>query len=286
MKSFCFALISAVALASGSNEDLDKIVSVTTSEKKVVNTIPMTEGTTIAQSVTWYTEVITEKTENSDKETVMENTNSLVMSISTGMAPSVFEEGDIVMSYASFNDPDAPGNFSSFECLITYTAVVENATYSRIRDVALWNHYGTGLRAEEGEENYFDPASAAQSKGPWVLPGDGTDADIDWKNAMKLESDPNTTVTCQATRMIGPIPASVYGDSSLRFTWGEIPGFIDIKSRVNYNVETGYTIYRNGAMSSFADGTPFTVAWVDSHPKAIGLALSAAAASLMLAGFF
>ena len=216
----------------------------------------------------------------------MENTNSLVMSISTGMAPGVFEEGDVVMSYASFRDPDALGNFSSFECQITYTAVVENAAYSRIRDAALWNHYGTGLRVEEGLENYFDQASAAQSKGPWVLPGDGTDADIDWKNAMKLESDPNTTVTCQATRMIGSIPASVYGDSSLRFTWGEIPGFIDIKSKVNYGVETGYLIYKNGVLSSEAQGAIFNVAWVDSHSNATGLALTAAAASLMLASFF
>ena len=95
----------------------------------------MTEGTTIAQSVVWYTEVVTEKVETGEKEPVMENTNSLVMSISTGMGPNVFDEGDVVMSYASFPDPDAPGNFSSFECLVTYTAVVDNANYSRIRDV-------------------------------------------------------------------------------------------------------------------------------------------------------
>ena len=102
---------------------------------------------------------------------------------------------------------------------------------------------------------------------------------------MTLESDPNTTVTCQATRMIGPIPASVYGDSSLRFTWGEIPGFIDIKSGVNYEVSTGYTIYKNGVMSAAANGAPFVTAWIDSYSNATGLTLTAAAASMLLAGF-
>ena len=85
--------------------------------------------------------------------------------------------------------------------------------------------------------------------------------------------------------MIGPIPASVYGNSSLRFTWGEIPGFIDIKSGVNYEVTTGYQIYKNGVMSSSANGAPFVAAWLDSYSNATGLALTAAAASLMLAGF-
>ena len=100
MKSFYFALISAVALASGADEDLERIVGVTTSDKKVEQTIGAGDGTTISQSVNWYTEVITEKDESDEKKTVEENTNSFVMSISTGMAPDVFEEGDVVMAYA------------------------------------------------------------------------------------------------------------------------------------------------------------------------------------------
>ena len=215
-----------------------------------------------------------------------ENTNSFVMSISTGMAPDVLEEGDVVMAYAQFPDPDAPGNFSGFECLVTYREVVDDVKFSARSDVMLWNHYGTSLKYDESAADYFDPLAAASSKGPWVLPGDGTDADIDWKNAMTKESDPNTTVTCQATRMIGPIPASVYGDSSLRFTWGEIPGFIDIKSGVNYRVDTGYKVFKNDVVSSEDSGAPFVAAWLDSNSNATGLVLTAAAASLMLSSLF
>lgn len=235
--------------------------------------------------MTWYTETITEKVDATLTEKESEEyTNSFVISISTGLEAEVLTDGDVVMAYAQFPDPDSAGNYSGFECLVTYRPVVDNITYTSVADVSLWNHYGPTLKYDEGASDYF--TGAAASKGPWVLVGDGTDNDIDWKNAMKKESDPNTTVTCEVTRMIGTIPASVYGDSSLRFTWGEIPGFVDIKSGVNYEVQTGFRVFQAGALSSQGNGTLFTAAWVDSHSNATGLAMTVAAASLLLAGLF
>ena len=143
------------------------------------------------------------------------------------------------MAYASFEDPDAIGNYSGFECLVTYKPVVDDIDYSSLDDVSLWNWYGNAVTKYDSIEvktDYFNSEMAAASKGPWVLPGDGTQTDIDWKNTMIKESEPFTTVGCGAARMIGPIPQSVYGDSSLKFTWGEIPGFIDVKSGKTYQL--------------------------------------------------
>ena len=86
--------------------------------------------------------------------------------------------------------------------------------------------------------------------------------------------------------MIGTIPASVYGGSSLRSTWGEIPGFVDIKSGVNYSVKTGFRVFEAGSLVHQGTGVVFTAAWLDSHSNADGLAFTVAAASFVVAGFF
>ena len=60
MKAFLISLISAVALASGDEEDLKNIVGVYSSDPSVENTIPPGEDS-IGQHVTWRTEWIKEK---------------------------------------------------------------------------------------------------------------------------------------------------------------------------------------------------------------------------------
>ena len=49
------------------------------------------------------------------------------------------------MAYASFEDPDAIGNYSGFECLVTYKPVVDDIDYSSLDDVSLWNWYGNAV---------------------------------------------------------------------------------------------------------------------------------------------
>ena len=195
------------------------------------------------------------------------------------------------MAYATFEDPDAIGNFSGFECLVTYEPVIGDDDYSSFDDVSLWNWYGnsaTKYDSLEVKTDYFNAEMAAASRGPWVLPGDGTDTDIVWKRVMMKESDPFTTVGCGATRMIGQIPASVYGDSSLKFTWGEIPGFIDVKSGQSYSIQTGYKIFAETTFEEVDSmmGNPFDVSWVDSHSHAAGLAITVASAVVVLSSLF
>jgi len=84
--------------------------------------------------------------------------------------------------------------------------------------------------------------------GPWVLPGQASqrDDDRDWQIGFKRETtDDQSKTWCTTSRMIGPIPNSVYGTSSLKYTWGEISGFVDIKSGTTYSVKTGYRIFND-----------------------------------------
>lgn len=116
MKSFFLSLIAAVSVASGTAEDLEAIVDVMTSDPVTTNTIAQS-GTNPGQSVTWYSETIVENVGALVGYTQStEATNSLVMSFETGQAPNTLTEGQYVMSYAQFEDPDAAGNYSSFTC--------------------------------------------------------------------------------------------------------------------------------------------------------------------------
>lgn len=161
-----------------------------------------------------------------------------------------------------------------------YTAVDEG-TVSTMSNVSLKNYYGTGSWMSGATPPTEDDMIAS---GPWVLPGDGTEADRDWKNAFGLETSPNTTVNCEGARMIGPIPNSVFGSSSLRFTWGEITGYVDIKSGMAYSFQTGYKISTDEATYTLeTDGTPIEVKWEDSVSLASSLNATVAAAALILA---
>ena len=277
MKTFFLSLISAVAIGSGLQENLEIIQDVMTSEVTTTETIAQSD-TNPGQSVSWYTEVIIE-TVGSVSDNMTEATNSLVMSFETGQAPNVLSEGQYVLSYAQFENPDAPGNYSSFTCQVMYTAV-DDITVSPMANVSLKNYYGTGSWVSGATAPTEDQMIA---DGPWVLLGDGTEQDRDWKNAFGIESDPNTTVNCGASRLIGPIPNSVYGSSSLTFTWNEINGFIDIKSGMDYAFMTGYKISTDETTYTIeTDGTAFNVMWEDSVSFASSLNASVAAAALIL----
>lgn len=94
-------------------------------------------------------------------------------------------------------------------------------------------------------------------------------------------------VSSQAARMIGPIPKSVYGTSSLKYTWGEIGGFIDVKSGTNYEVQTGFKVFdASQNLLSAEDGAPFTVSWEDANSYAAGLTATVAAVTLLIAEMF
>ena len=124
--------------------------------------------------------------------------------------------------------------------------------------------------------------------GPWVLPGDGTSKDIEWRKAMsKGKEDDKPTVSCGVSRLIGSLPPEVYAGSSLTFTWGEIDGFVDVKSGTNYKVQTGYKIFDdNSTLVAEADGAAFNVMWEDSNSFATGLTAAVAATYIFLAQLF
>lgn len=79
----------------------------------------------------------------------------------------------------------------------------------------------------------------------------------------------------------------MYGESSLKYTWGEIGGFIDIKSGSNYEVQTGFKVFdTSGNLLSSEDGAPFTVSWEDTNSHAAVLTATAAAVALLFAQMF
>ena len=104
---------------------------------------------------------------------------------------------------------------------------------------------------------------------------------------LKDKTDDTTSVSCGVSRLIGPLPPEVYAGSSLTFTWGEIDGFVDVKSGTNYKVQTGYKIFDNSStLVAEADGEAFDVKWEDSNSFATGLSAAVAATYIFLAQLF
>ena len=124
------------------------------------------------------------------------------MSFTTGDGSSeALTDGQYVLAYAQFENPDAVGNYSSFTCQVEFEAEPAAPTddetepetwnaWSSTDQVALKNYYGSGSWKVGATAPTDDDMIAS---GPWVLPGDGTDSDIDWKNAMMRSSN---SVTC------------------------------------------------------------------------------------------
>ena len=56
-------------------------------------------------------------------------------------------------------------------------------------------------------------AADAMTSGPWTIAGDATATtvtDLTWAQSYALESEPTTSITCGAGRMVGAIPDTVF----------------------------------------------------------------------------
>ena len=86
-----------------------------------------------------------------------------------------------VLSYAQFPDPDAEGNFSSVICTVTYKDTKQK--FSEVEDVSIGNYYGTeSFKKDDSNTSKLSTFTPMYNgSGPWVLPGDGTSKDIEWR---------------------------------------------------------------------------------------------------------
>ena len=153
-------------------------------------------------------------------------------------------------------------------------------------NVSVANYYGTEKISAKTPEQLED---TALEYGPWVEIGGRNAKATAWKQAFgkSSEGENGTTVNCGVTRLIGPIPQSVIPKSSsagsIKLFWGEMTGFIDIKSGEDYEVENGYKIMDSSKnIVSEKAGTAFTVSWEDTNSYASGLLATAAAAAFLL----
>ena len=234
-------MIGAVAVAQ---ENIDIIASSNKNSMSLTQTIAKSSDKP-GQMVGWQTSHIEEKMSD-ERLAKTEFTNSLAMEFLTGQSPGVLQADQYVMAWASFPDPDAEGNYSSVTCTVQYKPVVEGGnTWSALADVSVWNLYGTQSINDLG--TYSNIQNAALANGPWVSAAGTNDSATAWKSAFMKESDPDTSVKCSVARLIGPVPSSVIPKSSvagsLKLFWGEIEGFVDVKSGVNYQVLSGYKIF-------------------------------------------
>ena len=139
----------------------------------------------------------------------------LMLGFTTGLAPGVLKDGQYILNYAQFPDPDSVGNYTSFTCTVPYSDAGFSAGAT---DIKVQNYYGAasfmiGKATAGGPGATQINAADAMTSGPWTLAGDPTATtvtDLTWAQAYALESEPTTSSTCGAGRMVGAIPDTVF----------------------------------------------------------------------------
>ena len=96
------AFSTSLALASVSAINVGSTVTKVTMGDANVETTIAQAGSDPGMTVTW----MTQKT-----ETDTDTTNMLMMGFTTGLAPNVIDNGQYVLAYAQFPDPDASGKY-------------------------------------------------------------------------------------------------------------------------------------------------------------------------------
>ena len=185
-------------------------------------------------------------------ETDTETTWMLMMGFTTGMAPNLISNDQYVLTYAQFPDPDASGKLSGFTCTVQFDT---EDLYVEGDDIWVQNYYGaTSLMVGKATSGTFKTINQADqlSSGPWTMAGDPTSSDTIWEQSYAQEVMPNTSITCGAGRLVDNVPDSVFSgqDTVTSFKWGDIAGWVDIKSGNEYTVQTGYKVYENDTATS------------------------------------
>ena len=93
-----------------------------------------------------------------------------------------FEDGNYILSYAQFPDPDAKGKFSSLTCTVKFDP---SNLYASASEMSIVNYYGeASFTKDKVTLGTFDQLNKDDilSQGPWTLAGDpASTSDTVWQ---------------------------------------------------------------------------------------------------------
>ena len=123
------------------------------------------------------------------------------------------------------------------------------------------------------------------------MSGGGNESSDAYKKAFSVsETDEGDyMVNCQALRLIGDLPTTVYKSSSLRYGWGEVPDFKDVPESFKVTAATHVFSSNNGTQTVTGSGktdSALELSWVNSYSSASGLSAAAAGLTLLAAMMF
>ena len=124
--------------------------------------------------------------------------------------------------------------------------------------------------------------------GPWVS-GGGNESSDAYKKAFSVSQNDegDYMVNCQALRLIGDLPTTVYESSSLRYGWGEVPDFKDVPE--SFKVTAATHVFSEDLGTQTGSGktdSALELSWVNSYSSASGLTAAAAGLTLLAAMMF